>query len=207
MYSLPTCLHSFPPFFLLSSFLPLPPSCFLLSHAFVPFLMPCLPWIFFSPLLTFPCQHSSTPTPSESQQPSLDSVFPLHSAASIFCFSSLISTLLERDVCTYSFLCIPQPTAICLSLPLNYSCQGHLFLNPVNISRLSLSRSLYCIWPCWTTISFLSFGFSDFFPVALLLVPTLPMTDMLLSPLFHPLLFFLICFVYFHGLNYQLNAD
>ena len=101
-HCLPACLPSFPS----SSF---PSSC--------PNLFPfyCLMPLFhslchvlarasFSPLLTFPYQHLNMPTPSEFQQPSLDSALPLHSSASIFCSPSLVSTLLERDVCTYSFL-------------------------------------------------------------------------------------------------------
>jgi hypothetical protein len=40
--------------------------------------------------------------------------------------------LKERDACTFLLPCfshIPQPTAIWLPPPLNYLCQGHLFLN------------------------------------------------------------------------------
>ena len=129
--------------------------------------------------------------------------------------SSLQPNFLKEMSALPYFLCIPQPTCICPPPPLNYFCQGHLFLNPVNIHGLSLPWSLWCIWLCWkpspfphlasvipsfAALALASFGSCLFW---LLVFQQLRYCCLLCSIILSSLArYSLICFFHSHGLNY-----
>lgn len=133
-------------------------SSFLLFLTFASFFMPFLARSSFSPLLAYPPLHLNMPKLSEFQQLSLDSTFSQHSSGSIFSLPpSHPCFLKEMAPCPY-FSCIPKPAVISLPAPLNYLCQGHLLLSPVNVCRLSLPwsdtfgparRLFFLIWLLW----------------------------------------------------------